>query len=87
MPKSVGRQFPTRDVDVGNRHLDLDTGLIYRYLGGDPTSLLNWLVDGGTSTADPDTTGWDSRQAGARFYNSTLQAFRVWNGSSFDSQS
>jgi len=80
MPESYGSTFPTSGVQQGVRHVDSGTGLIYRYIGGDPSNSLNWLVDGGQTSSDPDTTGWGTRHAGANWYNTTTQRQVEWIG-------
>lgn len=81
MADSVGRSFPTHGLHVGHIHLDLATGSLYRYLGGDPTdTTANWLLAGGELTSDPDTSSWGSAQRGALWFNTTDQSFRGWNG-------
>lgn len=85
MPESFGEAFPTRNIQEGHRHQDKATDLVYRYLGGAPTDMLNWLVDGGTASSDPDMTGWGANQEGANWYNTSLGAMRLFNGSTVSS--
>lgn len=81
MPQSFGPGLPTVNIQEGHRNVRSGEGLIRRYLGGDPADELNnWLVDGGRASNDPDTTGWDQRQAGALWYNRNLGFLRLWNG-------
>lgn len=85
MQKSSGNSFPTRGIQTGHVHVNTVTGLLFRYLGGDPTNDLNWIVIGGSVSSDPDTTGWGTAQAGATWYNTTLDAIRTFDGSSVSS--
>ena len=80
MPESYGSSFPSVGIQQGLRHVSTD-GLIYRYLGGDPSNIDNWLVDGGSRSTDPDTSEWDSRKTGATWYNTTEKQQKYWTGS------
>lgn len=80
MPESYGDTFPTVNVQQGHRHEGATTGLVYRYIGGDPADQTNWLVDGGRTTTDPDTSSWSDRQTGANWYNKAQKKMKFWDG-------
>lgn len=80
MPESYGGSFPTVGVQQGARHVSSVNGLIYRYLGGDPASDNNWIIDGGTVSVDPDTSGWGTNKIGATWYNTTDREQKYWTG-------
>ncbi|MGB0850329.1 MAG: hypothetical protein ACPGTP_03715, partial [Bacteroidia bacterium] len=49
----------------------------------DPTDTVeNWLVDGGSTATDPDTSLWGARQIGANWFNRTERTQKIWTGSS-----
>lgn len=87
MPESFGAQFPEGGVQQGHRHVDSVAGFIYRYLGGDPSNELNWMVDGGKSPTDPDTSSWGPAQSGASWYNVTERQQKYWTGTHVRSSS
>jgi len=82
MPESFGGSFPTVGIQQGHRHESSTTGLIYRYLGGNPSNIDNWLVDGGRTSTDPDTSSWGTQQIGANWYNTTERQTKSWTGTS-----
>ena len=80
MPESYGDTFPTVNVQQGHRHEGATTGLVYRYIGGDPANQDNWLVDGGRTSTDPDMSSWNTRQSGAHWYNTSKRINQYWTG-------
>jgi hypothetical protein len=81
MPDSVGGGGFPNNINIGHEHLDMSTGFTYQYLGGRSQTLSNWMVIGGASSSDPNTSGWDNRQAGSMWFNTSEQRFKGWNGS------
>jgi len=82
MPDSYGDHFPGKGFSIGYTHQDAVGGGIYRYLGGDPSNTsTNWLLIDGELKSQPDTSGWGTRQNGARWFNTTDGSFYGWNGS------
>lgn len=84
MPESYGSSFPTVGIQQGVRHVHTN-GLIYRYLGGDPSNEVNWIVDGGNTSTDPDTSLWGTAQTGAIWYNTTEKQTKIFDGSNIKS--
>lgn len=77
---SVGSELPQKGLQIGHQHLDLVTGGVYQYMGGDPAVTTNWLLVSGVLAADPNTSGWGAAQGGAQWYNSTDLQFKGWDG-------
>lgn len=69
------------EVNTGYVHFDTVSSGLFRYLGGNPSSVDNWKLVGGELSENPDTTGWGDRQRGATWFNVAEGNFFGWNGS------
>lgn len=80
MSDSIGYSFPT-NINTGHIFQNLSDGGTYRFLGtGDSSVSTNWMLVGGELKSDPDTSNWTSKQAGARWFNTTQSQYKGWNG-------
>lgn len=81
MPDSVGGGGFPNNINSGHEHLDQVSGFTYQYQGGSPvSSSLNWKIIDGVTPTPPSTSGWGSKQLGAKWFNSAQSAFKGWNG-------
>lgn len=71
--------FPN-GINLGFIYFDSRSGAQLRYIGGNSSSILSWVIVGGALEEDPSTTGWTTRQDGAIWFNKTLNVFRSWDG-------
>jgi hypothetical protein len=82
MADTYGETFPTMSVSRGHIFQSTITGGTYIYIDGDVTDTdVNWMLVGGNLSADPDTSRWTSRQAGATWYNTSDSNRKGWDGS------
>ena len=82
MPDSVGGGGFPNNINIGHEHLNTVSGLTYQYQGGVYTDALNWKIIDGVTPTDPSTSGWGAKQLGAKWYNSTANTYKYWNGTS-----
>ncbi len=80
MPDSVGAGGFPNNINIGHEHLNIVNGLTYQYQGGVYTDPLSWKIVDGVTATDPSTSGWGANQLGAKWYNSTANTFKYWNG-------
>jgi len=80
MADSVGIGFPSSNIQKGHIFHDLDEGSTWVFLDGPPRLASSWRLLNGIFSNDPDTTLWGAAQAGATWYNLSLQAVRIWDG-------
>lgn len=80
MANSVGVGFPSTNLQKGHTFHDLDEGSTWVFLGGPPRLASSWRLLNGIFPNDPDTSLWGTNQAGATWYNLSLQAMRIWDG-------
>ena len=71
--------FPN-GINKGYIHYDTVSGGQFRYVGENPSNVLNWLLVGGEVQEHPDTSTWGMSQRGARWFNKTENGFFGWNG-------
>lgn len=81
MANSVGKGFPTTNLQVGHIFCDIDDLTLWQYLGGNPLSVVNWRLTQGQVSTHPDTTLWGLPQAGARWFYVPEQTYYGWDGS------
>jgi hypothetical protein len=81
MANSVGKGFPTTNLQVGHIFCDIDDLTLWQYLGGDPRLVTSWRLTQGQVNSHPDTTLWGLSQAGARWFYGPEQTYYGWDGS------
>lgn len=81
MANSVGKGFPTTNLQVGHIFCDIDDLTLWQYLGGNPLSVVNWRLTQGQVNTHPETTLWGLPQAGARWFYVPEQTYYGWDGS------
>jgi len=80
MANSVGVGFPSTNLQKGHTFHDLDEGATYIFLGGPPRLASSWRLVNGIFPNNPDTTLWGASQAGATWYNLSLNSLMMWTG-------
>lgn len=80
MADSVGVGFPSSNLQKGHIFHDLDEGSTWVFINGPPRLASSWRLLNGIFSNDPDTSLWGAAQTGATWYNLSLQATRVWDG-------
>lgn len=82
MADSTGTSFPSHSLQEGHEFFNNLTKIKYRFLGGGaPSDPLNWMIVDGQVASDPDVSEWTARHRGSRWYNTTDEQFKGWNGS------
>jgi len=81
MANSVGKGFPTTNLQVGHVFCDVDDATLWQFLGGIPTSVASWILIGGCVNEQPDTSQWGLAQAGAVWFHTAYREYYGWNGS------
>lgn len=81
MANSVGKGFPTTNLQVGHIFCDIDDLTLWQYLGGNPLSVVNWRLTQGQVSTHPDTSLWGIAQSGARWFYVPEQTYYGWDGS------
>jgi hypothetical protein len=79
MSKFTGTSFPN-NPSYGDDFFHISQNLLYRFLGGDPSSPLNWIIYDGIVSVDPDITGWGANQYGAKWFNRVDMQWKSYNG-------
>lgn len=77
---SVGKGFPTTNIQKGHSFYDLDEGSIWVFLGGDPREPASWKLLNGIFVTNPDTSEWANNQICAIWYNLSERRLKSWNG-------
>lgn len=81
MANSVGKGFPSANIQIGHVFCDIDDLTLWKYLGGDPKIVTSWLLIQGRVGTQPDTTLWGVAQAGAVWFYEPEGMYYGWNGS------
>lgn len=81
MANSVGKGFPTTNLQIGHIFCDIDDLTLWQFLGGDPRLVTSWRMTQGQVSTHPDTTLWGVAQGGARWFYTPEQTYYGWDGS------
>lgn len=80
MANSIGKGFPTTNLQIGHIFADLDENAYWKYIGGDPKLITSWTLVNGTFSVQPDTTLWGMNQAGSMWFYIPDRTFYGWDG-------
>ncbi len=80
MANSVGKGFPSTNLQIGHIFTDLDENAYWKYIGGDPKQVSSWLLLNGKFGVQPDTSQWGSAQAGAIWFYTPEKTYFGWDG-------
>lgn len=80
MANSLGKGFPTTNLQIGHIFTDLDENAYWKYIGGQPQLTSSWLLLNGTFSTQPDTSSWGINQAGAIWFYTPERTYFGWDG-------
>lgn len=81
MADSIGKGFPTTNLQIGHIFCDIDDLTLWKYIGGPTSVVTSWVLIGGQVNVQPDTSLWGANQAGATWFYTPEQTYYGWNGS------
>lgn len=80
MADSIGKGFPTTNLQIGHVFCDIDDFSYWKYLGGPPASVASWVLFQGILPSQPDTSEWGLAQAGAMWFIPSSKTYYGWDG-------
>lgn len=80
MTNSVGKGFPSTQLQFGHVFCDIDDNTLWKYIGGPPTLASSWVLIGGSVVEQPETSLWGIAQIGAMWFNSSFREYYGWDG-------
>lgn len=80
MAGSIGKGFPTSNIQIGHVFCDSDDLTYWKFLGGDPRLVSSWVLVHGVVQTQPDTSLWGLPQGGAFWFYAPEQMYYGWDG-------
>lgn len=80
MANSVGKGFPTTNLQYGHLFADVDDNTLWKFIGGDPRLATSWVLIHGNVNTQPDVASWGLNQAGALWFYQPEKTYYGWNG-------
>lgn len=80
MAGSIGKGFPTSNIQIGHVFCDSDDLTYWKFLGGDPRLVTSWVLVHGVVQTQPDTSLWGLPQGGAFWFYAPEQTYYGWDG-------
>jgi len=80
MANSVGKGFPTTNLQIGHVFCDSDDLTLWEFVGGNPALVASWRLMQGAVNEQPETSQWGLAQAGAVWFFNDDKTYYGWNG-------